>query len=113
MGIDSYKEWSIYKLLEGKVRSNIKSADMPGSRPKESPPAPKSKTGAVSWLGSMKILNVKDGDIVVLRHPMKLSNSAIENIKTVIKPVFDKHGLDVTIMVIEENMDIGVLRKKI
>jgi hypothetical protein len=53
MEIKPSEEWPRYKLTEGKVRSNIKSADIPGNRPKEPPPAPLLKNNTVAMTKEM------------------------------------------------------------
>jgi hypothetical protein len=66
----------------------------------------------ISWLQSMQKLDMKDGDIVVLRHPLVLSKEAIKNICTTVKEIIKESGFNVKVMFLEEGLDIGVLRKE-
>lgn len=65
----------------------------------------------VNFLQSMQKLDVKDGDIIVLRHPQRLSAIAHDNLKVSIEKSIKHFGLNIRVLVLEENMDIGVLRK--
>lgn len=67
----------------------------------------------VNWLQSMQKLEVKDGDIVVLRHPGKLSKTTIDAIKSAVQAMIKEYGFNVHVMVFEEGMKIGVLSKQI
>ncbi len=63
----------------------------------------------VNWLQSMQKLEVKDGDIVVLRHPGILSNTCIVNLRDTVQEIIKKFGFNVHVMVFEEGVEIGVL----
>lgn len=65
----------------------------------------------INFLQSMQKLELKEGDIIVLRHPYKLSEETIVNLKSQIQLIIKSAGFNVKIMVLEEGMDIGVLRK--
>ena len=65
----------------------------------------------VNWLQSMQKLDVKDGDIVVLRHPGVLAKDSAKKLKKFVRKIVKGHGFDVHVMVFEEGMEIGVLRK--
>ena len=65
----------------------------------------------VNWLQSMQKLDVKDGDIVVLRHPGVLSKDSAKKLKKFVRKIVKGHGFDVHVMVFEEGMEIGVLTK--
>lgn len=67
----------------------------------------------VNWLQSMQKLEIKNGDIVVIRHPGILKKEAIDNLKFTIQAMIKKYGFDVHVMVFEEGLEIGVLRKQI
>ena len=66
----------------------------------------------INFLQSMQKLELKEGDIVVLRHPYKLSSDTITRLKTEIKEHIRAGGFNVKVMVLEEGMDIGLLRKE-
>jgi len=67
----------------------------------------------INFLQSMQKLEVKDGDIVVLRHPCKLSEKTTIILKTHIEEIIKSGGFNVKVMVLEEGMDIGILSKPI
>lgn len=64
------------------------------------------------WLKHWQRLDVKAGDIIVLRHPAVLSSSTAANIKAVVIDTLKPLGKDVRVLILEENMEIGVLRKE-
>jgi len=66
----------------------------------------------VTFLQSMQKLDVKDGDVIVLRHPYQLSKTCSKNLQDGIEESIKKFGFNVRIIVLEEGMDIGVLTKK-
>jgi len=66
----------------------------------------------VNWLQSMQKLDVKDGDIVVLRHPGVLPEYLAKQLKKTVRKIVKGHGFDVHVMVLEEGMEIGVLRQE-
>ena len=66
----------------------------------------------IDWLQSMQKLDVKDGDIVVLRCNKKLSREAYLNIRDAVKEAIQEFGFGVHVMIFEDGMDIGVLRKE-
>ena len=66
----------------------------------------------VDWLQSMQKLDIKDGDTVVLKCGVKLSPPAYKNIKEAVQEILKGFGFDVHVMLFEDGMDIGVLRKE-
>ena len=72
----------------------------------------KSIQNDIKFLQSMQKLEIKEGDIVILRHPYKLSEQATANLKTSIEKVIRSGGFNVKVMVLEEGMDIGILSKE-
>ena len=56
-------------------------------------------------------LKIRDGDIIVLRHPEILSEQAREVLKKGFGETLKKCGFDVHIIVLEEGMGIGVFSK--
>lgn len=63
------------------------------------------------FLQSMQKLEVKDGDTIVFRYPRSLSEKAAENLTGSLRSVLDRFGYkNVNFMILEEGMDIGVLR---
>ncbi len=66
----------------------------------------------VNWLQSMQKLDVKDGDIVVLRHPGILSKVGIDNLKGAVQKMIKEYGFNIHVMVLEKGTEIGILRKQ-
>ena len=64
------------------------------------------------WLESMQVLDVKDGDVVVLRHKGQITKETQTCLEKSLLPIFKKRGIDCSVIVLEEGMDVGVLRKK-
>lgn len=66
------------------------------------------------WLDDLKVLTLRDGDIVVVRCQRLLSDVAAHHLKEkvteVIESVMAERGIRFKVMVFEEGMDIGVLR---
>jgi hypothetical protein len=61
---------------------------------------------------SMKVLEIKDNDIVVLKTNEQFSNDAIDKIKTYTLKYFEQRGLKgIECMVLDNGMDIGVIRQ--
>ncbi|MBW2645110.1 MAG: hypothetical protein JRE23_02825 [Deltaproteobacteria bacterium] len=67
---------------------------------------------SVNWLQSMQKLDVKDGDIVVLRYGGKLSDVGRINIKNAVRGTIKDYGYDVKVMVLEDGMEIGTLSRE-
>ena len=65
----------------------------------------------VCFLESMQKLEVKDGDIVVLKHSIALSHDSQIKLRDVFKKIIKTFGCDVHVMLLEEGMEIGVLTK--
>ena len=65
------------------------------------------------FLQSMQKLEIKDGDIIVLKYPGVLSETASKALKRAFHDMMNSFGYKIHIIVLEENMDIGVLQKKI
>jgi hypothetical protein len=66
----------------------------------------------VDWFQSMQKLDMKDGDVVVLKCAMKLSPSTYKSIKEAVQEMLKGFGFDVYVIPLEDGMDIGVLRKE-
>ena len=66
----------------------------------------------VEYLESMQKLDVKDGDILILKHPGPLSAQAYTSLKNCIEDAIERFGFKVHVMILEEGMGIGVLRPK-
>jgi len=69
------------------------------------------RTDEIEFLRSMRKLEIKDGDIVVLGCPGRLSAHQIERLKTEVEMFLKAEGFLVKIMVLDEGMGIGLLRK--
>lgn len=65
-----------------------------------------------SGLQTMQKLDVKDGDIVVLNYPYKLSERTSIHLRDAVEEIIKGYGFDVHVMVFEEGMTIGILRKE-
>ena len=63
----------------------------------------------IQWIDSFGKLELHDGDIVVLRSKMILSNDAHDNLQSSVRGSLKKLGLDNQVWILEENMDIGVI----
>jgi len=62
----------------------------------------------IDYLKDMQILKLEPGDVIVLRYPGVLTDKAVSNIKTTADKIYPGHEVHV----LEENMEIGVIRKK-
>jgi len=65
----------------------------------------------VKWIQSMQRLDVKDGDILVIRLRECLSPSAAASFRGAVKEVIQKYGFNVHVMVFDQGTEIGILRK--
>lgn len=66
----------------------------------------------VDYLQSMQKLDVKSGDVIVLRYQYKFSKETHDNIKAALEEIIKEYGFNgVHVMILEEGMEIGVLRK--
>lgn len=65
----------------------------------------------IDFIQSMQRLDVKDGDILVLRHSGYLSIPAHNTLRDAFQETIKGFGYDVRILVLEEGMDVGVLRQ--
>lgn len=66
----------------------------------------------VNWLQSMQKLDVKDGDIIILRHPRVLSKDSTDGLKSAVQKMIKEYGYNVHVMVFEEDMKVGILSKQ-
>ena len=66
----------------------------------------------IDWLQSMQKLDVKDGDVVVLKYTMTLSPSAYKHLKEGVQEMLKGFGFDIHVILIEDGMEIGLLRKE-
>ena len=66
----------------------------------------------IDFIQSMQRLDIKDGDILVLKTKSILSEHAISNLKNSIELAINIIGFKVKCLVLEDDMDIGVLRKE-
>ena len=73
----------------------------------------KSWQNDINFLQSMQKLEVKEGDIIVLRHPCRLSEQASMSLKAHMEGSIKSFGFNVKVIVLEEDMNIGVLTKEI
>jgi hypothetical protein len=66
----------------------------------------------IDCIQSMQKLDVKDGDTVVLTYPGKLTRDTYENVKEAVEKIIKEFGFNVHVMILEEGMQIGLLRKE-
>ncbi len=63
------------------------------------------------WLKDISILRLEPGDTVVLRHPGQLETSQSARLQLTLKRMLAHHGIEnIPVMILEEGMEIGVLR---
>jgi hypothetical protein len=63
-------------------------------------------------LSDVERLVVKDGDILVFRHPRTLSCEAMGRIREYVGEKLRGRGIDVEVFILEEGMDVGVISKQ-
>ena len=68
----------------------------------------KTKEPNIDLIESFGKLDLKDGDIVILKHPMILGKNAAVRLREAVEDILKP--FNVKIMVIENGMDIGILR---
>ncbi|MCE5211994.1 MAG: hypothetical protein LLG40_10605 [Deltaproteobacteria bacterium] len=66
----------------------------------------------IQFLKNMQKLEVKDGDIVVMKSPYKLSQSVADNLRAAVQELIKDYGFNVHVMVLEQDMEIGILTKE-
>lgn len=65
------------------------------------------------FIQSARRLDIKDGDLIVLKHPGRLSASTVIRLTNSIEEIFKNWGhKNFHFILLEEGMDIGVFRKK-
>lgn len=62
----------------------------------------------LSFIEKFGVLKIEPGDIVVLKHPHRLSFEAHERLRKVFKDL-----VNAKVIILEDGMDIGVLKEKI
>ncbi len=68
-------------------------------------------TNEIEFIEHMQKLELKDGDLIVIKSSMRLSQAGHANIVNSMKIATDTLGIQVQTVILEEGMDIGVLRK--
>ncbi len=58
----------------------------------------------------LQVVQVRDGDVLVIRHPNKLSEKRTCSLEKLIEAAFENWGLSIHALVLEEGMDIGTIR---
>ncbi len=66
----------------------------------------------IDFIESMKVLNYKRGDIIVLKISVKLSKDTGAYIKEAIHLALDPQKEGVKFMILDAGMDIGILRRE-
>lgn len=66
----------------------------------------------IKWIQSMHKLEVRNGDLIVVRHPAHLGIETCLNLRTAIREIFMKNGFDIKVVMFDEGMDIGILRRE-
>jgi len=95
--------WNLFKSAQ----------DMNNETDKKIKDAVKPWQDDINFLQSMQKLEIKEGDIIVLRHSCRLSEQAAANLKSQIEEIIRSSGFNIKVMVLEDGMDIGVLQKEI
>ncbi len=65
----------------------------------------------IEFIQNISILELKPDDIVILKHPGILSQNAHNQLKDSLHKIFDDLGILNKVIIFDENMDIGILRK--
>ena len=64
------------------------------------------------FIQSARRLDIKDGDLIILKHPERLSHSAVNHLIGHLQEHFKRWGYnDLHFILLEEGLDIGVFRK--
>ena len=87
---------------------------MPQKKPEGWPPLPPphGNQKEIDYLQSMQKLDIRNGDIIVLNCPGRLSEEAAARLRSFFRPILDECGFKNTkIVVLEEDIKIGILRK--
>jgi len=66
----------------------------------------------VDFIQSISKLEIKEKDIIVIKVPFVLSRSVYENLKNLIFEVLKSQGFQNKVIVLENGVDIGILRKE-
>jgi len=64
------------------------------------------------YLHAMQRLDVKDGDVIVLRTEHLLSKATADNVCATVKDVLGEYGFNVHVMCLDGGAEIGILRKE-
>jgi len=67
----------------------------------------------LAFIQSMQKLEIKDGDIVVIKHPMSLSPAVRKRMAACLQPTIKDFGFNIHVVVLDEGMDIGVLTRDV
>lgn len=67
----------------------------------------------IDFIQSFGKLELKDGDILVLKSPRTLSGEETTNLKISLKTYLEKLPIKVRMIILEDGMDVGILRLKI
>ena len=63
------------------------------------------------YLKTMQKLEIKDGDILVFKFPYKVNSGVLINFSRHVKEKIKELGYDIEIIILEEGIDVGILRK--
>lgn len=66
----------------------------------------------IKFIKSMETLNIKDGDILVVKVDGKISPQVHHNLIEAIKQTLPEIMKDMKVFVLEEGIDLGVVRKE-
>lgn len=73
----------------------------------------KNGTMKVDYFQSIQKLDIKDGDVIVLKCKQRLSPEAFKNLKEAYQTAMEGFRIkDIKVLILEEGIDIGVLRGK-
>ncbi len=70
----------------------------------------KSNKPQIDLIQSFGKLELKDGDIVIIKHPGQLSQKSYQGFTEAFKNIFGKWGLTNHVLILDSGADIGILR---
>jgi len=81
-------------------------------RLKPTPNPPKPGNRPLDFIQSMQVLKIEKGDVIVVRHPGKLPDDQVKRLKQQLEALWVGCAPENKIAVLDEGMDIVVLRKE-
>lgn len=65
----------------------------------------------IEFIKSIQKVDIKDGDIIIIKHPLVLSSEARKRLGEAVKNIMKDCCINNKVMVLDEGMDIGVLSR--